>query len=566
MNREMQERLRHLYPELAKNNKEMILIDKETYDAYMTGPVVKIGIRVISIKMLHALLSNSFAFEYVVRCVNKNIPYFGVMCIDDGKSLGSIRFTRVEFVRNIEKAIEAGQLTLNYEELSRFELIRSRLTYSAFKSEQTDTFPIDIDGMHYEFSTTFLMRFAEMSDEEFKEICADYTLQAISGYPKEYIFYAVLKFFDNGRLNDYLFPEAIRRRILDIKNNRYIDVEAINRYNLTEDDNSLNVEISPSLRNAVLRDMPKNYNKMQQAIYIYIMMCKILTYDEEFYAVNQEGPLTLKHRQINYIKKITPENNRVVCYEFNAIYAKFLELIGINYAIKYGGTDKEYGKGHEALEWRYHKFLVNADSSFTLMGNDMMQAKLNQPLQGLTCMNLNRQTCIDFNRIVSSVYKDIALKENPYLKDIESVESLDDLVLEYLNRTINVRRVSLTEKIDILFSKLNKVRLKGLDLLAYMVQLRTIIFDKNEQRNNITITIIRDNSIQDHAKPIAIIVINMDSLVNNASENEYFIYDSEHNLACIDVDELQDKFDSNSLEYIKEDTNHEISGIVRRGV
>ena len=60
-------------------------------------------------------------------------------------------------------------------------------------------------------------------------------------------------------------------------------------------------------------------------------MCKLLTYDEEFYAVNQKGPLTEKHETIDNLAKISRSNNKVVCYEFNAIYAYMLKKIGINY-------------------------------------------------------------------------------------------------------------------------------------------------------------------------------------------------------------------------------------------
>ena len=49
-------------------------------------------------------------------------------------------------------------------------------------------------------------------------------------------------------------------------------------------------------------------------------MCKLLTYDDEYFAVNQKGPATEKHKDVNYVSNINLTNNRVVCFEFNLIY------------------------------------------------------------------------------------------------------------------------------------------------------------------------------------------------------------------------------------------------------
>ena len=64
-------------------------------------------------------------------------------------------------------------------------------------------------------------------------------------------------------------------------------------------------------------------------------MCKLLTYDDEYFAVNQKGPATEKHKDVNYVSNINLTNNRVVCFEFNLIYSKLLDELGINFKADY---------------------------------------------------------------------------------------------------------------------------------------------------------------------------------------------------------------------------------------
>ena len=64
-----------------------------------------------------------------------------------------------------------------------------------------------------------------------------------------------------------------------------------------------------------------------------------------------------------------------------------------------------YGAGHANLEFRSDKFLVSADSVTSILQGDIMQAKLNQPLVGLKCVNRNQQTQQEFKQSLTKMYQ-----------------------------------------------------------------------------------------------------------------------------------------------------------------
>ena len=81
----------------------------------------------------------------------------------------------------------------------------------------------------------------------------------------------------------------------------------------------------------------------------------------------------------NTIKNISLDSPNVVCYEFNAIYANLLKRLGINYEVK--SRSKTYGDGHAYLTFRADDYIVNADSLPSIIGSDLLNAKVGQELK-----------------------------------------------------------------------------------------------------------------------------------------------------------------------------------------
>lgn len=315
------------------------------------------------------------------------------------------------------------------------------------------------------------------------------------------------------------------------------------------------IVINHELKDKILEDINLFESKLEKAIYIYIKMCKLLTYDDEFFAVGQDNnyKVVKEHKSILNIKNITLKNNKIVCYDFNAIYLKLLNLIGIDVNVNYN-TIEEYGKSHMNLTFKCDCFKVKADSVTSIINGDIYKAKLNQKLNGLVCLNENELAQKEFSRIVSNVYKKIREKESREGKvitknKIEKMETLNDILKEY--NIPSSLELDLYEKFSILIDKVNKTNLEGIDALSYLLEIEKILFTKEELGNNIRIVIIRNNEITtDKIKASAIIVINEEDLLNDYYDNEYYLYNPKNKLTYIDKVSLENKFFEGEYQYI----------------
>ncbi len=350
----------------------------------------------------------------------------------------------------------------------------------------------------------------------------------------------------------------------------------LNEYLSTEDSLLEQINVNPLLESAILDDMPKEWDDTRKAIYVYIKMCKILSYNEEVFAVNREGPLDAKHRDIGHLYDITPTNNGVTCFEFNAIHSYILNKLGINYKRGRGVFDEtgsyiigedffdpkihQYGRHHTFAKYRTGKYVSRADAAGYMLQGDMARAKLNQPLRSLVCENKNEQSRKEFNALVSEVYAYIASKE-PKLSqnDIEDYETRNDIVKEFERLTDKLFPVSIEEEVDILINKINSTKLTGIDAYSYLLQLRKVLFTKDEQEN-IKISIIRKSG-EGYAEALAIISLFIPSEDGNISI-ERFMYTPGSELVPISIEELEENFDKNIMGYIKP-TDPKIPGFNR---
>ena len=283
-----------------------------------------------------------------------------------------------------------------------------------------------------------------------------------------------------------------------------------------------------------------------------IKMCKLLTYDDEYYVVNQKGNAVARHKDPSNVMTINLENNRVVCFEFNLIYSYLLNELGIKFSSHYKNLVGEaYGDGHVNLEFRVGKYLVLADSVTSILQGDIMQAKLNQPLRGLKCLNINEQTKIEFRQKLHDVYSILALKEGK--GKVEYIETFKEILMQYNLEKTN--SISIVDRLYILMDKVNTTKMVGIDALSYVLQLREILFNEKQQNNNFIITIIRNNQPKEKNKiatACAIFTINTDSFFDKNS-NIYYCYEPKHGLTSITIKQLKKSFNKKQYEYFDED-------------
>lgn len=277
--------------------------------------------------------------------------------------------------------------------------------------------------------------------------------------------------------------------------------------------------MNQELLDYLLKDINAYQTKLEKAIYLYIKLCKLFTYDELFYIMNYQGDITNYYENFDNIKSVSLTNNKVVCYTFNFIYANLLDIIKVKYKIQDYSKDKT-SKGHANLIFFIDGFQVIADSVTSILMGDLSNAKLNFPLNGLICKNKESE----FNKILNRIYS--SSKEN-----------------------INYNNLSLETRLNIIKTKVLEKKLSLIDAYSYFLTLRDSLFNYDEKMSNFKVSLIKDNI---NLKPIMIISLNEYDFDNESDETTYYLFDN-HSLTEISIEDIRSKFINNSFEYFEND-------------
>jgi len=560
------------YPYLRNMAEYTLFTTKDDVEQLRNSEKIKINSEDVSIEFLKRILNNDFYFEYASRYFNGDINNFAVSFIIGGDTEGSIYYKKTTIIKAVEQLILSGQIVLQPDEQQKLDSLKNSISFEKFlEKHKGNNYNINIDGSKYSIPIEQLVSLMQLPNERFDDLCSNTNKKNINGIPKEYFIYAAFKFFEENKvLEEYLMPDIVNNRYINIGSLQKIDLQAINKHLITTDTKYKNIQIDSDLEHEIISGIPENATDLEKAIYIYIKMCKLLTYDEEYFAVNQKGVATEKHKSTDYVSSITLENNKVVCFEFNLIYSKLLNELGIHFSSDYKGMVGEaYGDGHANLEFRADKFLISADSVTSILQGDIMQAKLNQPLVGIKCINKNQQTQQEFKDSLTKIYQLIAQQEKNLNKNqqVEHIQTLDELLEEYSHVTKNIKDISLNERLLILINKVNSTGMIGIDSLSYVLQLRKILFTVEQRKNNIGVTIVRNNEPFEEGKVAmasAIFTLNAQSFEENPDQNVYYCFNPKHELVAITKEELQTRFNDGILEYVAKD-DPRIPGIIETG-
>lgn len=562
------------YPYLKSLTERLIILTKKEYNQYLEEPRITIGKDKVSVKLLKELIMRDDYYEYVKKLFTDEISTLNVNYIISGDTAGSISLSKGTIVKGLDVLMSQEIEGLNELAYRRYDELKQAISYEKFLEKYNgNNYNITIENTNYTIPVQAIINFLNISQEEFDKVCSNDEITTINNIPKVHFIFAIIKFFKENNLpSNYQFPTIIKEKIVAISSLQKIDIEAVNKITVTNDYNLEQTVVNQELKDAILEGLPSEATEIEKAIYIYIKMCKLLTYDDEFYAVNQKGAVAQKHEDITRVATITPTNNKVVCYEFNAIYGKLLEEIGIKFS-----TDQAlingFGGGHANLKFRSGKYLVKADSVTSILQGDILKAKLNQPLVGLNCINKNNNSRREFLDAITKIYTLIASREQIQTQQeeppqVEHTETFEEILAKYKRTTKQIVHISLSEKIDILMQKVNDSKLVGIDSLSYILHLRKIIFTKEEREKNIAITLLRDNELIDEnqiATSSAIIAINTTSLVDNPQETIYYLYHPKISFEKISAQDLQEKLNNGTYSYI-EKKDPEIPGMSQGGM
>lgn len=438
---------------------------------------------------------------------------------DSSMDAETYEYEKIPFLEAIEVARDKGLIKLNRITYSRYKTLLDLISYGILKKQlQNKTIQAKVDGITYNIPANKIIEFLELDTKTLDDYIN--TPNRKGSISKEAFLYIVRRFIIREELMDnFIFPENIEKRITDIVNYEILDFESQNTY--LSDENSLTskTNLNPELIEAITKDIPANYSTLEKAIFIYIKMCKILSYNDEFFAAKQRGLAAEKHRIIDYIETISPQFPEVVCYEFNAIYAKMLHSLGINFQRECFSWKNKYGDGHENLSFRVGKYIIEADSSRHILTGDLFNAKVGNSIKGLKCRNQNFDTYMDFDEILRKVYKDIKKEDKSTFS--EALKEYEELT------NAKQAHIPFNTRFDLFLEKIRTSSFNGLNIMSYILRLVNVLFTEEEREHYIDFEIIRDNNPKDEDKIVAtcgIITMNEKGILKDEEHNKYYIY------------------------------------------
>ena len=470
-----------------------------------------------SVELLEYTLNDEQTFKTLFNLF-QNVHKFKIAS-DSSMDDETYEYEKIPFLEAIEVARDKGLIKLNRITYSRYKTLLDLISYGILKKQlQNKTIQAKVDGITYNIPANKIIELLELDTKTLDDYIN--TPNRKGSISKEAFLYIVRRFIIREELMDnFIFPENIEKRITDIVNYEILDFESQNTY--LSDENSLTskTNLNPELIEAITKDIPANYSTLEKAIFIYIKMCKILSYNDEFFAAKQRGLAAEKHRMIDYIETISPQFPEVVCYEFNAIYAKMLHSLGINFQRECFSWKNKYGDGHENLSFRVGKYIIEADSSRQILTGDLFNAKVGNSIKGLKCRNQNFDTYMDFDEILRKVYKDIKKEDKSTFS--EALKEYEELT------NAKQAHIPFNTRFDIFLEKIRTSSFNGLNIMSYILRLVNVLFTEEEREHYIDFEIIRDNNPKDEDKIVAtcgIITMNEKGILKDEEHNKYYIY------------------------------------------
>ena len=509
--------------------KELIVSNQE-YDSLNRSSSIYISNFFINTLIIENILNNKTYYDYTMRFFNGETNKF--IITTESRKFG-FSYSKNQLIKAMEAYLKKNNIT-DSSMINKYNELKGIITLDKLKKDYNDkTIYINVDNYQCNIDVDEIIKLLELDNNKFREILNN---DKINGIKKEYFVYVIKRFIESIKIKDnYCLEGDINNNIDDVLN-YYVDVESLNKLLTTEDTLYKKVTLDKELESIILDNIPKEFNDLEKSIYVYIMLCRLLSYNEEFHALG--GKINNKFTNYLDVMDINIKNSSVTCYQFNLIFSVFLHKLGINFKSEYANGDgkEAYGNGHVKMFYRVGKFLIMADSTENLLEGDMVNAKTGEKITGIRAINKNQNTKDEFNNSLNKVYNYIKNKYN--VKEIGSG----------INSSLKV-----CDRIKIIIDELNKRKLTGIDAMGYLLRLRKMYFSEEERSFKIRINVVANSKTNDGklAELLAIIRVNENDLEND--DTEYYIYKPSNHLIKTSFTSLKDKFDSGEYNYLDHD-------------
>lgn len=506
--------LQHL-KKISTEEKSVIVPQEEINDA-LKGQIIPNKLNKYSTMTLEMLKLSTddkkYYKEIYNRLIEKHDANITFRTINNNGNKEDYAFNKFRIIDALEWAKENNRLTS--DEIEKYKLLKMSIEFNRFVEKYSNqTSSSIIEGNFVNLPVKLFIDLMTTNTKKLNNIIKE---GKFADYDLDVFVYALDDFLDkSGILDKFYIPKNVSSNLSKLKEN--VDITHINRC-LDYEYTYLNkVKINEELNQNLLENIPKEFDDLEKAFYIYYKMCSILTYDEEYFAKRSLKDNNI-HNDFSRLSTITEENNKVICYEFNAIYARILKKLGIIYELN---GSHVYGDGHTSLTFRIDKFLIRADSTVGMIKSDLAYAKNGLFLTGFTLENTNENTKKKFEEKIDRVYDYIKSNKiglNDYQGTIRELSLFEKALPNDL---------SLEEKVAIFITMCKSSTLDVMDRIPYEIKLKNVLFkNKNLDNDKFQINYISYETDPNNLKhqTTKILTYNQNG-INNIKNNNYIFID-----------------------------------------
>ncbi len=487
----------------------LLMKDRNTFYLYKQSNLDSRG---ISSNLLYDLIQQPGMNMYLLSMLDlDSSTAVDIQLFENNRQVDVITINKADLITSYMELLNKDN-TFSPEDQMRVHMLEGfNSTNTCLSYYADEVYKCLIDGEEYELPAKSILDLLLCSDRDYK----DFLTLNLYIYPKEIIAYMIVNFVEKEQLfSKYVFEDRIKQRYEELKSQQIIDFESVNKLQKTddvfEDGSSLlnSFTITEDLRNKIFEGMNPEYDKVEQAIYVYIKLCDLLTYDDENYLSNTMFEKQGIHSNIENISAIDSDENKIVSYEFIFIYAKLLNELGIKYSThlnSFAGVSIT----KSTLDAKFNKYLFKVDLFKDILDSDLTNVKVGKTLTGISSTNTSNQTKQLFDEKLYNVYSE-------YKKKQSRNEEFEHNIELYAKRYYRNPNISRRTKLFTILKLIARKDLQGLDSVSYVKETFNNIFAGDP---DVSIYIC-SKTVKHHIRPVNIVTVNdNDSII-------YFVVDA----------------------------------------
>lgn len=494
------------------------IINKIKNDKKMTSPCqIKLNANELGEDIINKLINDEHLFSYIYEYFNSDCCPMAISIIKDNKIYNYYLY-KINLLKTLDGYIKDDKININNNTLNNIKELYSSIGINKLKEMLNNRkFTLKINNKYESFPFILIINFLECDKNEFYSFFEkDDEYKGIS----KSMFLHIVKEFYKQYNEGYLFNDNIKEKIEYIKKQTNIETVVFDKKFISEPEQSVyrKTNLNKEFKNEIIDSIPSDLTNLEKVLFLYVKLCQILEFDLGSYASGKEEKIISKHKDLNRLKEINKKENNVVCWEFCAIFACFLNELNIDFEFRQEGEN--YGDTHAWLRVKLEDMLLSIDPVHKMFWEfDFLEAKVNRPLKGLKLYNKNKKSISEYNYSLNKIYSLL------YTKKINN----------NYNFILNNNVLTAFDKLNLMAEFAEKKYLPEIESVGYLLNMYK---DLEENENNIIIEKrIIENHFNDEYKLCVLFIIKNDYA--ERTEYTYCVYTPNEPFRRYDSDSIE---------------------------